>query len=103
MTKTAARATRTRSKGSDFLDEMIAERTKVNPGFARLLAEAEARRRFARRLAAVRVAKALSQTAVATKMGTSASVVSKLEQGGDVKLSTFRRYVDAIGEKLQVA
>ena len=31
-------------------------------------------------------------------MGTAASVVSKLEAGADVKLSTLRRYCDAIGE-----
>jgi hypothetical protein len=30
-------------------------------------------------------------------MGTSASVVSKLEAGGDVKMSTFQRYCAAIG------
>ena len=31
--------------------------------------------------------------------GTSASVVSKLEAGGDVKVSTLQRYCAAIGEK----
>jgi len=36
-------------------------------------------------------------------MGTSASVVSKLEAGGDVKLSTLQRYCAAIGEKLPIA
>ena len=36
-------------------------------------------------------------------MGTSASVVSKLEAGGDVKLSTLQRYCTAIGEKFAIA
>lgn len=34
-------------------------------------------------------------------MGTSASVISKLEAGGDVKLSTLQRYCTAIGEALE--
>jgi hypothetical protein len=33
-------------------------------------------------------------------MGTSASVVSKLEAGGDVKFSTLQRYCAAIGARL---
>jgi transcriptional regulator with XRE-family HTH domain len=45
----------------------------------------------------------LSQTLVAARMGTSASVVSKLESGGDVKLSTLQRYRAAIAEKLPIA
>ena len=40
---------------------------------------------------------------VAARMGTSASVVSKLEAGGDVKVSTLQRYCSAIGERFRVA
>ena len=47
--------------------------------------------------------RAFSQTVVAARMGTSASVVSKLEGGGDVKVSTLQRYCAAIGEKFSVA
>jgi hypothetical protein len=36
-------------------------------------------------------------------MGTSASVVSKLEAGGDVKMSTLQRYCAAIGETFRMA
>lgn len=46
---------------------------------------------------AIREEKALTQTVVAAKMKTSASVVSKLEAGGDVKVSTLQRYCAAIG------
>lgn len=60
--------------------------------------EAEFRRKSARRLAARREKLGLSQTVVAAMMGTSASVVSKLEAGADVKLSTLLRYCHAIGE-----
>lgn len=87
----------------DFLAEIVDERTRTNPAFPDLVREAEARRKLARKLAALREKKALSQTVVAARMGTSASVVSKLEAGGDVKLSTLQRYCAAIGEKLAVA
>jgi DNA-binding transcriptional regulator YiaG len=87
----------------DFLTEIVRERTKRNPEFTRLVAEAEARRRLARKLSAIRAKKKLSQTVVAARMGTAASVVSKLESGGDVKLSTLQRYCAAIGEKLPLA
>ena len=61
------------------------------------------RRKLARKLTAVRERSALSQTVVAARMGTSASVVSKLEAGGDVKLSTLQRYCAAIGAKLPLS
>jgi DNA-binding transcriptional regulator YiaG len=87
----------------DFVREIIDEQTRRNPGFPLMVAEAEERRKVARKLAALREKKALSQTVVAARMGTSASVVSKLEAGGDVKMSTLQRYCSAIGERLRVA
>jgi ribosome-binding protein aMBF1 (putative translation factor) len=87
----------------DFLAEVVDERTRRNPKFTHMVAEAEVRRKFARRLASLREKKALSQTVVAARMGTAASVVSKLEAGGDVKFSTLQRYCAAIGEKLSIA
>jgi DNA-binding transcriptional regulator YiaG len=68
-----------------------------------LVAEAEARKDIARALAARREKRRLSQTQVAALMNTSASVVSKLESGGDVKLSTMQRYCSVIGAKLPIA
>jgi ribosome-binding protein aMBF1 (putative translation factor) len=88
---------------NDFLEEIVDQRARRNPKFPRLVAEAEVRRKFARKLAALREKKALSQTVVAARMGTAASVVSKLEAGGDVKVSTLQRYCHAIGEKFSVA
>ncbi|HVV48208.1 MAG TPA: helix-turn-helix transcriptional regulator [Opitutaceae bacterium] len=82
----------------DFLEEMIAERTRKNPRFPELMAEAGRRRALAKALAARRSALGVSQTVVAARMGTAASVISKLESGGDVKLSTLQRYCTAIGE-----
>jgi ribosome-binding protein aMBF1 (putative translation factor) len=87
----------------DFLSEVIRERTAKNPEFPNLVAEAEARRKLARKLVTLRERKALSQTVVAARMRTSASVVSKLEAGGDVKVSTLQRYCAAIGEKFAFA
>jgi DNA-binding transcriptional regulator YiaG len=98
-----ARAPQTRVMPKDFVDEIVKERTRKNPVFPRLVAEAEARRKLARKLAALREKKELSQTVVAARMGTAASVVSKLEAGGDVKLSTLQRYCAAIGEKFSIA
>jgi ribosome-binding protein aMBF1 (putative translation factor) len=87
----------------DFLAEIVADRARRNPQFPELVAEAEVRRKLARKLAGLREKKALSQTVVAARMGTAASVVSKLEAGGDVKLSTLQRYCAAIGERFLVA
>lgn len=87
----------------DFVAEIISDRTRRNPEFPRLLKEAEDRLALARKLSAVREKKRLSQTVVAARMGTSASVVSKLEAGGDVKMSTLQRYCAAIGQRFRVA
>jgi DNA-binding Xre family transcriptional regulator len=87
----------------DFLAEIVEERSRGNPEFPRLVVEADARRKLAHKLSAMRESKHLSQTVVAARMGTSASVVSKLEAGGDVKMSTLQRYCAAIGQKFRVA
>ena len=87
----------------DFLAEIVDERTARNPELPRLVAEAEERRKLARKLAGLREKKSLTQTVVAARMGTSASVVSKLEAGGDVKMSTLQRYCAALGMKFSVA
>ena len=45
----------------------------------------------------------LSQTEVAARMGTSQSVVARLEGGGvDARLSTLERYAAAVGHRLDV-
>lgn len=73
----------------DFLDELIVDETRKDSEFPRLVAEATARRKLGRRLAALRERKKLSQTSIAARMGTSPSVVSRFEAGGDVKISRF--------------
>src|SRR5665213_712990 len=86
------------SMAKDFLDELIAQRTRKNARFPDLVAEAARRRVLARELAVQRTSAGLSQTLVAARMGTAASVVSKLEAGADVKVSTLQRYCGAIGQ-----
>lgn len=87
----------------DFLDEMVAARRAKNPAFGQLVEEAKARRALARQLASAREKRNLSQTAVAAAMKTSQSVVSKLEAGADVRVSTLQRYCAAIGVKSPLA
>lgn len=81
----------------DLVSEVMAKRLKRNPRFSTLVMEAEGRRALGRALAAIRDRLGMSQTVVAAKMRTSPSVVSKLEAGGDVKVSTLQRYCNAIG------
>jgi DNA-binding transcriptional regulator YiaG len=86
----------------DFLDELEAERTAANPKFPSLVDKAAWRRKLARKLIAIREKKHMTQTAVAARMRPSQSVVSKLEAGGDVKMSTMQRYRAAIGTTVRL-
>jgi transcriptional regulator with XRE-family HTH domain len=62
----------------------------------------ERRRALAAELVSVRLAKGLSQTEVAARMGTSQSAVARLESGdADVRLSTLERYASAVGFELR--
>ena len=44
----------------------------------------------------------LSQAQVAKRMGTTQSVVSRIERGGNVSIDTLARYATACGGKLKV-
>lgn len=83
----------------DFIEELIDERSARNPRFGAMVDEAAFRRKTGRELAAARMKRGLSQTMVAAMMRTSASVVSKLESGADVKISTLLRYCAAVGKR----
>ena len=68
------------------------------PGFDAI---AERRRAVITELVAARKARGLSQTAVAARMGTSQSVVARLEAGEvDARISTFQRYANAVSHHL---
>ena len=53
-------------------------------------------------LADVREARSASQGAVAQAMGVTQGRVSRIERGGDLYISTLRRYVEALGGQLQL-
>lgn len=85
----------------DFLDEIVAERTKENPQFPVLVDAAIRRRQLLEELAAERESLGLSQTVVAARMQTSQSAVARLESAEvDAKLSTVERYAAALGKKI---
>jgi predicted transcriptional regulator len=68
------------------------------PGFREI---AERRREVIGALIAARKAQGLSQTVVAARMGTSQSVVARLEAGQvDARLSTLQRYATAVSRRL---
>ena len=64
--------------------------------------EASARERVGRKLVALRKREELTLSQIAERMGTAVSVVSKLEAGGDVKLSTLQRYLAALDIKFDL-
>jgi transcriptional regulator with XRE-family HTH domain len=86
----------------DDLERHIAEREKRSPGFAALVDAAVQRRAFARRMAEKRNQSGLSQTQIAARMATSASIVSRLESGADVRISTLEKYMAALGFELEL-
>lgn len=81
----------------DFLDDLIAESEARNPGFAAKVDDAVHRRVQGRALADRRAALGLTQYEVARRMRTSQPAVSRLEAGGDVRISTLTRYLEVIG------
>jgi transcriptional regulator with XRE-family HTH domain len=72
-----------------------------DPGFPGFKEMAEQRKSLAAALSARRVQLGLSQTEVATRMGTSQSAVARLESGqADLRLSTLERYAAALGQRI---
>jgi len=86
----------------DDLDKYAAGREGREPGFDQLVIDAEKRQAFARQLAEQRRSSGKTQTQVAALMHTSASIVSRLEGGADVRISTLEKYAAAIGCELDI-
>ena len=91
-----------RPKARDDLDRYIADRDARERGFAALVADAEARLAFGRQMAERRRARGKTQTQVAAFMRTSPAIVSRLESGHDVRVSTLEKYVAALGLQLEI-
>lgn len=54
-------------------------------------------------LAAAREERNVTQQELAGALGVSQANVSRIERGGDFYLSTLRRYVEALGGRLEIA
>lgn len=93
---------RRRTKPRDDLERYIADRDAREPGFAALVADVEARLAFGRQMAERRRAGGQTQTQVAALMQTSPAIVSRLESGHDVRVSTLEKYVAALGFQLEL-
>lgn len=79
--------------------ERSQEPETIFPGFAGVSTDVHD---IVERLADVRRERGLSQTQIAARMGTSQSAVARLEAGqDDLRLSTLRRYADALGHTVQ--
>lgn len=77
------------------------ERRSVFPGFTSITDETAD---VIGALTAVRLARGLSQTEVAARMGTSQSALARIESGqSDVRLSTLARYAAAIDADIDIA
>ena len=89
----------------DDLDKYVSQRDQREPGFADKVAAAERRAEKRTELGAMLKARRgrLSQTVVAARMGTSPSIVRRLEAGEDVRISTIEKYVEAIGADLKIS
>lgn len=86
------------------LDHLIELEEEAHPGFGAEVELGVQRRRFLRGLAGVRRRGGLSQAEVAARMGTSQSLVARLESGvSDPKLSTLQRYSAAVGVHVNLA
>ncbi|MGB3053183.1 MAG: helix-turn-helix transcriptional regulator [Polyangiales bacterium] len=91
-----------RPKATDEIDLYVAEREARERGFAALVADARTRLAFGRQMAERRRARGKTQTQVAALMQTSPAIVSRLESGHDVRVSTLEKYVAALGLQLEL-
>ncbi len=86
-------------------DDLLASRKRrmaKNPAVAGMIQAATVRQDFGALLQKHREKLGLSQTQVAARMKTSATVVGRVELGADVQLSTLERYLEAIGLSLKL-
>lgn len=84
----------------DDLDSLIDELSQDDPGLGLRVTAALERRELARNLAGRRRDAGLTQTEIASRMGTSQGQVARFESGADTRLSTVARYAAALGVKV---
>ena len=86
-----------RRKFSELRDQVLAR-----PGATERLERARAATLDEIRLYELRHAEALSQAELAGRLDITQSAVSKLEHADDVRVSTLRQYLDALGARLEL-
>lgn len=86
-----------RTRFSELRDEVLAR-----PGAAARLAEARAATLEEIRLFELRHREAVSQAELAGRLEITQSAVSKLEHADDVRVSTLRQYLEALGARLEL-
>lgn len=84
-------------KFSELRDQVLAR-----PGAPDRLARARAATLEEIRLFELRHAEAVSQVELAGRLDITQSAVSKLEHADDVRVSTLRQYLDALGARLEL-
>ena len=84
-------------KFSELRDQVLAR-----PGAAERLERARAATLGEIRLYELRHAEAVSQVELAGRLDITQSAVSKLEHADDVRVSTLRQYLDALGARLEL-
>lgn len=75
---------------------------RKNPCYDRVSEEMDVEYRVARDLQAVRKLNKLTQAELAERMGTTQSVVSRVEKGSNVSIETLARYAAACGARLNI-
>jgi len=75
---------------------------RAQPGFRRVSDEFDVEYEVARQMQTVRMQAGLTQAALARRMRTTQSVVSRLESGTNISIGTLVRFAEACGSRLQV-
>jgi predicted transcriptional regulator len=79
-----------------------AETIRRLPQFGRVKGEFNLEYQVAAELSKARQKAGMTQREVARAMGTTQSVISRIERGANVSIETLERYVSACGRHLQV-
>ena len=82
--------------------EVQAAGIRAQPDFKRVSAEFDVEYEVARQMLATRTQAGLSQAALARRMHTTQSVVSRIESGVNVSVETLARFAAACGTRLEV-
>ena len=87
-----------RDRGGEALKRLKADPVMAQEIDAMSKRWVEEDRRYLENIPAIRKAAELTQTEVAEKLGMAQAGVSRLENQGDMLLSTLRKYLEAVGQ-----